>query len=101
MIRHFFTFQYLNLLLCVLVHFAGADKFGLVCCLVGFKVLSMLSDVGPGPHATDASDVDIHDTIEGIMPPFKNKYTVNKCLHVESKSDLGLTLDELQLNLQD
>lgn len=66
-------FQYLNLLLCVLVHFARADKFGLVCCPVGFKVLSVLSDVGPGPHATDTSDVDIHDTIEGIMPPFKKQ----------------------------
>lgn len=73
----FFMLQYLNLLLCVLVHFARADKFGLIRSPVGLQISSVLSDVGPGPHATDASDVDIHDSIEGITPPFKQAHTLS------------------------
>lgn len=83
--RHFFLFQYLNLLLCVLVHFARADKFGLVRCPVGFKVLSVLPDVGPGPHETDASDVDVRDSVEGIMPPFKKQ---KQTLEIQSRDDI-------------
>lgn len=71
----FLHVEYLNLLLRVLVHFA--DKLGLVCGPVGLQIVSVLSDVGPGPHATDASDVDIHDSIEGIMPPFKQTETLS------------------------
>lgn len=67
----FFMLQYLDLLLGVLVHFARAHELRLVRGPVGLEVLSVPSDVGPGPHATDASDVDIHDSIEGIMPPFR------------------------------
>lgn len=83
-----FMFRYLNLLLCVLVHFAGADKFGLVRCPVGFKVLSVPSDVGPGPHATDASDVDIRDSVEGIMPPFKKQKHRQQILEIQSRDDI-------------
>lgn len=70
-------FQYLNLLLCVLGHFTLADQLGLVDGPVGLQVLSVLSDVGPGPHAADASDVDGHDTIECIMPPCKQTKTLS------------------------
>lgn len=71
LMRGFLMFQYLNLLLCLLADFVRADQLGSVHCLVGLQVLSVLSDVGPGPHATDASDVDVHDRVESIMPPSK------------------------------
>lgn len=59
-----------------LVRLVLAQQFGLVGFLVGLQVLSVLSDDGPGPHVTDASDVDLHDAVEGIPPPGgENKYT--------------------------
>lgn len=65
-------------MLCVLVHFARADQFGLIGGPVGLQVLSVLSDVGPGPHAADASDVDIHDPVEGVTPPFTQTRALNQ-----------------------
>lgn len=81
-------FRYLNLLLRVLVHFARADEFGLVRCPVGFKVLSVLPDVGPGPHAADASDVDVRDSAEGIMPPFKKQKPRQQTLESQTRDDV-------------
>lgn len=62
--------------LSVLVRLVLAQQFGLVGFLVGLQVLSVLSDDGPGPHVTDASDMDLHDAVEGIPPPGgEHKYT--------------------------
>lgn len=49
----------------------------------------MLSDVGPGPHVTDTSDLDLHDAVEGVPPPGReNKHTPkqsNRDFHEMSK----------------
>lgn len=58
----------LNLQLNLLVLLV-AGQFGLVGLLVGLQVLSMLPDVGPGPHAADTLDVDLHDAVERVLPP--------------------------------
>ena len=66
--------------LCVLVWFVLTQQFGLVGGPVCLQVLSVLSDVRPGPHVTEASDVDLHDAVEGVLPPGKdtqNIYTKN------------------------
>lgn len=51
------------------VGLALAQQLGLVGRLVGLQVLSVLSDVGPGPHVAEASDVDLQDAVEGVPPP--------------------------------
>lgn len=89
----FLVWQYLDLLLCVLVHFARADQLGPIGGPVGLDVLPVLSDVGPGPHAADASDVDIHDSTEGIAPPSKDTHTLSTstAFRVDVWAGLGLT----------
>lgn len=70
--------QNLDVSLCVLVRLVLAQQLGLVGRLVGLQVLSVLSNVGPGPHAPEASDVDLQDAVDGIPPPGRgaeNKHT--------------------------
>lgn len=67
--------SYLNVELILLVRLV-AGQFGLVGLLVCLQILSMLSDVGPGPHATDALDVDLHDAVERVLPPAGRKHTL-------------------------
>lgn len=73
----------------VLVRLVLAQQLGLVGGLVGLQVLSVLSDVGPGPHVTDASHLDLHDAVEGVPPPSReNKHTPkpsNRHFHVMLK----------------
>lgn len=62
----------------VLAWLVLAQQFGLVGALVGFQVLSVLSDAGPGPHVSRASDVDLQDAVEAVPPPgagTENKHT--------------------------
>lgn len=59
----------LNLSLSVQVWLVLAQQFSLVGFLVGLQVLSVMPDVGPGPHATDTSDANLHDAVKGIPPP--------------------------------
>lgn len=61
--------QHLDVALYVQVRLVLAQQFGLVGSLVGLQVLSVLSDVGPRPHVSEASDVDLQDAVEGVPPP--------------------------------
>lgn len=66
----------------VLLVLLAACKFGLVGLLVGPQVLSVPSDVGPGPHAADAFDVDLHDAVEGVLPPARGNTPQNLQSHI-------------------
>lgn len=48
-----------------------AQQFASVGSLIRLLVLSVLFDVGPGPHVTAALDVDLQDAVEAIPPPDK------------------------------
>lgn len=67
--------QHLNVSLSVLVWFVLTQQLGFVGSPVGLQVFSVLSDVGPGPHVIDASNVDLQDAVEGISPPGRTTNT--------------------------
>lgn len=48
---------------------AGGQQLGSVRRLVGLQVVAVLPDVGPAPHAVEASDVNLQDAADSVLPP--------------------------------
>lgn len=67
-----FRASHLDVSLSVWAQLALAQQFGSVGGFIGLLCLSVLLDVGPGPHVTAALDVDLQNAVEAIRPPDKD-----------------------------
>lgn len=47
------------------------SQFGFVCRSVGFKSLSVLSDMSPAPHLVKTPNVHLQHAVDAIHPPEK------------------------------